>query len=55
MEQTPMQEPRTPEEVFALHEFARADPQRFLKIVDEWLQENPRNFRPYFKIGRAHV
>jgi tetratricopeptide (TPR) repeat protein len=44
-----MQEPQTPEEVFALHELARADPQRFLKIVDDWIQENPRNFRPYFR------
>jgi tetratricopeptide (TPR) repeat protein len=44
-----MQEPKTPEDVFALSELRRADPQRFLKIVDEWLQENPRNFRPYFR------
>jgi len=44
-----MQEPKTPEEVSALHELARADPQRFLKIVDEWLAENPRNHRPYFR------
>jgi tetratricopeptide (TPR) repeat protein len=44
-----MQEPKTPEEVFALGELRRADPQRFLKIVDEWIQENPRNFRPYFR------
>ena len=44
-----MQEPKTPEEVFALHEFARTDPQRFLEIVDEWLKENPRNFRPYLR------
>jgi tetratricopeptide (TPR) repeat protein len=43
-----MKEPETPEEVFALYELRRADPQRFLKIVDEWLQEEPRNFRPYF-------
>jgi tetratricopeptide (TPR) repeat protein len=44
-----MQEPKTPEEVFALAELRRADPQRFLKIVDEWLRENPQNFRPYFR------
>jgi tetratricopeptide (TPR) repeat protein len=42
-----MQEPKTAEEVFALGELRRADPQRFLKIVDEWLQEEPRNFRLY--------
>jgi tetratricopeptide (TPR) repeat protein len=43
-----MKQPETPEEVFALGELRRADPQRFLKLVDEWLQENPRNYRPYF-------
>jgi tetratricopeptide (TPR) repeat protein len=43
-----MKEPKTPEEVFALGELRRTDPQRFLQIVDEWLQENPQNFRPYF-------
>lgn len=44
-----MQEPNTPEEIFALHRLRRADPQQFLEIVNEWLQENPRNSRAYFK------
>jgi hypothetical protein len=44
-----MQEPNSPEEVFALHKLRRADPQHFLEIVDEWLRENPRNFRAYFR------
>jgi tetratricopeptide (TPR) repeat protein len=44
-----MQEPNTPEEIFALHRLRRADPQRFLEIVNGWLQENPRNFHAYFK------
>jgi tetratricopeptide (TPR) repeat protein len=44
-----MKEPETPEDVFALGELRRADPQRFLRIVDEWLQQNPQNFRPYFR------
>jgi tetratricopeptide (TPR) repeat protein len=43
-----MQEPNSPEEVFALHKLRRADPQRFLEIVDEWLRANPRNSRAYF-------
>lgn len=44
-----MQEPNSPEEVFALHKLRREDPQRFFEIVDEWLREDPRNFRPYFR------
>jgi tetratricopeptide (TPR) repeat protein len=44
-----MQEPNTPEEIFDLYELRRADPQRYLKIVNEWLKENPRNFRAYFR------
>jgi len=42
-----MKEERSPEEILELHELRRADPQRFLEVIDEWLQENPKNFRPY--------
>src|SRR5262249_11244139 len=45
----PMQEPTTPEEVFELQRLRRADPQRYLEIVNRWLQENPQNARAYFK------
>jgi tetratricopeptide (TPR) repeat protein len=44
-----MQEPNSPEELLALHKLRRADPQRFLEIVDEWLRDNPRNSRAYFR------
>lgn len=44
-----MQEPNTPEEIFEFHRFRRADPERCLQIVNQWLQQNPRNFRAYFK------
>lgn len=44
-----MQEPKSLEEVFQLQKLRRTDPQRFLKIVNEWLKENPRNVRAYFK------
>jgi tetratricopeptide (TPR) repeat protein len=44
-----MQEPNSPEEVFALHKLRRADPRLFLEIVNERLRENPRNFRAYFR------
>lgn len=43
-----MKEPNTPEEIFELHKLRRADPQRFLQIANEWLQENPKNFHAYF-------
>jgi tetratricopeptide (TPR) repeat protein len=42
-----MKEERSPEEILELHELRRADPQRFLEVIDEWLQSNPNNFRPY--------
>jgi tetratricopeptide (TPR) repeat protein len=35
--------------IFALNELRRADPLRFLEIVNEWLRENPQNFRAYLK------
>ena len=53
-------EERSPEEIWKLHELRRADPQRFLEVINEWLQENPKNFRPYLSrhfvwsdLGRA--
>jgi tetratricopeptide (TPR) repeat protein len=42
-----MKEERSPEEIWELHQLRRADPQRFLQVIDEWLRENPNNFRPY--------
>ena len=41
-------EPSTPEEILALHKILRSDPQRYLRIVNEWLEENPENSRAYF-------
>ena len=43
-----MKEPTTPDEVKALHEICRTDPQRYLEIVDGWLNENPNNHRAYY-------
>jgi tetratricopeptide (TPR) repeat protein len=45
-----MKEPTTPDEVKALHDIRRTDPQRYLKIVEEWLNENPDNHHAY--LGR---
>src|SRR5690242_21614440 len=43
-----MKEPKSSEEFFALQKFRREHPDRFLETVNEWLRENPRNFRAYF-------
>jgi tetratricopeptide (TPR) repeat protein len=43
-----IKEPTTPEETLALHKILRSDPQRYLRIVNEWLDENPTNSRAYF-------
>jgi len=44
-----MQEPISPEDVFALHKLRRANLRRYLDIVNEWLRKNPKNFRAYFQ------
>lgn len=43
-----IKEPTTPEETLALHKILRSDPQRYFRIVNEWLDENPANFHAYF-------
>ncbi len=43
-----IKEPITPEETLALHKILRSDPQRYLRIVNEWLDENPTNSHAYF-------
>jgi tetratricopeptide (TPR) repeat protein len=43
-----MKEPTTPEEVSVLHKLLRSGPQRYLRIVNEWIAENPRNSHAYF-------
>jgi tetratricopeptide (TPR) repeat protein len=42
-----MKEPTTPGEVKILHDIRSTDPQRYLKIVDGWLNENPNNHHAY--------
>jgi tetratricopeptide (TPR) repeat protein len=42
-----MKEELSPDELSELHQLRRADPRRFLEVMDEWLRENPKNFRPY--------
>src|SRR5262249_48556393 len=44
-----MKEPTTAEEVKVLHELLRSDTERYLQIVNEWIEENPRNSHAYFE------
>lgn len=43
-----MREPTTPDEFLELHKILRRDPQGYLKIVNQWIDENPRNSHAYF-------
>lgn len=41
-------EPSTPEELLAFHKLLRSDPQRYLRIVNGWLQDDPNDYDAYF-------
>jgi tetratricopeptide (TPR) repeat protein len=43
-----IKEPATPEETLALHKILRSDPQRYLRIVNEWLSKNAENSNALF-------
>lgn len=43
-----VREPATPEELLAAHKILRSDPQRYLRIVNEWIHEDPGNSHAYF-------
>jgi hypothetical protein len=44
-----MKEPTTAEEVKVLHELLRSDTERYLQIVNGWIEENPRSSHAYFE------
>jgi tetratricopeptide (TPR) repeat protein len=48
-EKESMKEPATAEEIFALHKILDSDPQRYLGIVNEWIDRNPANSHAYFR------
>jgi len=48
-----MKEPTTPDEVLALHKILRSDPQRYLQIVNQWIEANPENPHAYFDRHQA--
>jgi tetratricopeptide (TPR) repeat protein len=44
-----MKEPTTPEEVRALHQIMRTDPQRYLQLTSAWINANPNSPHAYFE------
>jgi tetratricopeptide (TPR) repeat protein len=44
-----IKEPTTAEEAAAMDKIFNSDPQRYLRIVNEWIDENPANSHAYFK------
>ena len=43
-----VKEPSTPEELLATHEILRSHPERYLRIVNEWIAKDPGNSDAYF-------
>jgi tetratricopeptide (TPR) repeat protein len=43
-----MKQPTSPEELWELHALLRRNPQEHLRIVNRWIEENPRDPNPYF-------
>jgi tetratricopeptide (TPR) repeat protein len=43
-----VKQPTTPDELLAMHEILRSDPQRYLRIVNGWIAEDPENSSAYF-------
>jgi tetratricopeptide (TPR) repeat protein len=48
METHSMKQPTTPDEVAALHNLLRSDPQEYLRIVNRWIAEDPKDSGAYF-------
>lgn len=43
-----IREPVTAEETSALHDILEVDPQRYLRIINQWIERNPENSHAYF-------
>lgn len=48
MRSDPMKQPTTMNEIMAMHKILRSDPHRYLRIVNEWIRQNPQNHQAYF-------
>lgn len=44
----PISEPTTPEELLTTHNILRSDPRRYLQMVNQWIDQNPKNSHAYF-------
>ena len=43
-----VKQPTTPDELLSMHKILRSDPQRYLRIVNRWIVEDPGNSSAYF-------
>ena len=43
-----IEQPRSPDELLAMHRILRSDPQRYLRIVNRWIADDPKNASAYF-------
>jgi tetratricopeptide (TPR) repeat protein len=43
-----MKQPTTMNEIMGMHKILRSDPHRYLRIVNEWIRQNPQNHQAYF-------
>jgi tetratricopeptide (TPR) repeat protein len=43
-----MKQPTTPDQILALDKILRSDPQQYLRIVNRWIADDPKNFSAYF-------
>jgi tetratricopeptide (TPR) repeat protein len=48
-----VKQPRTFDEISALDGILRSDPQRYLRIVNRWIADDPENSRAYFSRHNA--
>jgi hypothetical protein len=54
-EKESIKEPVTADETLALHKILKSDPQRYLRIVNQWIDENPANAHAYFSRHSAQM
>jgi len=43
-----MEQPISAEEILTLHNLLRSDPQKYLRIVSDWIDQDPANSNAYF-------
>jgi tetratricopeptide (TPR) repeat protein len=43
-----MKQPASPDEILAMHKMLRSNPQQYLRIVNQWIADDPTNSSAYF-------